>query len=173
MRLLHLVEQNDAVRATTYLLGQLPTFVVADVTRRTTEQTRDGMRLHILRHVEADHVVLATEQFSGQRLRQFSFTNTGRSQEQEGTNRAFWIFQTGTRATNGTRHGVDRLVLTDDALAQILFQVTQVLALAFQHLADGYAGPVLDDVSDMLGCDDQGNRSVRLRAGAFQLAQHD
>src|SRR5450755_2988885 len=60
MRLLNLVEQDDAVRAAAYLLGQLPTFVVA-VSRRATEQTCDGMRLHVLRHIETDHIILATE----------------------------------------------------------------------------------------------------------------
>src|SRR5262249_9615156 len=54
MRLLNLVEEDDAVGATTYLLGQLTTFVITNVPRRTTEETGNGMRLHVLGHVEAD-----------------------------------------------------------------------------------------------------------------------
>src|SRR5436305_1472679 len=43
MRLLNFIEQDDTVRATTHLLGQLTTLVIANVARRATEQTRNGM----------------------------------------------------------------------------------------------------------------------------------
>src|SRR5581483_2045866 len=108
---------------------QLTTLVIADIARRATEQTRNGMWLHILRHVEADQVVLSTKQFGGNCLCQFSLTNTGWTKEQEGTYRTPWIFQTRARATDRTSNGADGFVLTDDALTQVTLQVAQVLAL--------------------------------------------
>ena len=74
MRLLNLVQQDHAVRATTHLLGQLTTLVIANVAGRATKQTRNGMRLHVLRHIQSDQVILTAKKFSGQRLRQFRLT---------------------------------------------------------------------------------------------------
>src|SRR5579864_7381062 len=142
MRLLYLVQQDYAVRASADLLGQLTALVVADITRRATKQARDRMRLHILRHVEANQVLLAAKEFSRQRLRQFRLTHTGGAEEEERTNRAFGVFQTGARAANSTRNRADSLILTDNPLAQVIFQVDQVLTLALQHLADRYPCPV-------------------------------
>ena len=83
MRLFNLVQQNDAVRATAHLLGQLTTFVIADIPWRATEQTSNGMRLHVLRHIHADQAILTTEEFSGQRFRQFRLTHTRWAKEEE------------------------------------------------------------------------------------------
>src|SRR5579859_2981027 len=129
MRLLHLVQQDHAIRTAAYLLGQLTTFVIAHVTGRTTKEARDRMRLHVLRHVEANQVLLAAKEFSRQRLRQFGLTNTGRAEEEERTNRAFGIFQSGASAANSSRHRANRLVLPNDTLAQVIFQANQVLPL--------------------------------------------
>src|ERR671934_267537 len=50
---IELFEQHDGVRIPLHLLGQLTTLFVADVARRRTDQLRDGVLLHVLRHVEA------------------------------------------------------------------------------------------------------------------------
>ncbi len=41
VRLLHLVEQHDAVRAPTHGLGQIAALLVADIARRRADQARD------------------------------------------------------------------------------------------------------------------------------------
>ena len=61
MSLLNLVEQDDGVGLAPNLLGQLSALLVADVSRRRTDETRDGEFLHILAHIDADHVGLAFE----------------------------------------------------------------------------------------------------------------
>ena len=53
--LLDLVEQHHAVGLAPHGLGQLAAFVVADVAGRRADQPRDGVLLHVLRHVDADH----------------------------------------------------------------------------------------------------------------------
>ena len=60
--LLHLVEEHDGVRATAHRLGQLTALVVADVSRRGTNQAGDGVLLAELGHVDADHRVLVVEE---------------------------------------------------------------------------------------------------------------
>src|SRR5579885_1168559 len=172
MRLLDLVQQNDAVRAAAYLLGQLATLVIAHVPGRAAEEARDRVWFHVLRHIQANHVFFAAKEFSGERLCQFRLANAGWAEEEEGTDRASGVLQTGTRAANGTRNGADRLVLADDMLAQVLFQVTQVLTLALQHLAHRHTRPVLNDLGNMLRRDNQRHGSGGLGAGLIELRLH-
>ena len=156
MRLLNLVQQNDAVWAAAYLFCQLTTFVVTDIPRRATEQTSNRMRLHVLRHVKADQVCFTTKELGRQGLRQFRLTYTRWAKEEERANRALWILQASTRATNGTSNGADRLVLTNDTLAQVFFQVPQVLTLGLKHLAHRYTRPVLNNLRYLLRRNNQG-----------------
>ena len=53
MRLLDLVEQQHRVRLLGDGLGQQPALIEADIARRRADQTRDGVTLHVLGHVEA------------------------------------------------------------------------------------------------------------------------
>src|SRR3546814_5652860 len=53
VRLLHLVEQQHAVRRLDDLLGQQAALVEADVARGRADQAADRMRFHVLAHVEA------------------------------------------------------------------------------------------------------------------------
>jgi len=52
MRLFDLVEQQYRMRMLTDRLGQLPALLVADIARRSTDESADGMFLHIFAHVE-------------------------------------------------------------------------------------------------------------------------
>jgi hypothetical protein len=56
--LLDLVEQHDRVRAPADGLGQLAALFVADVAGGRADEPRDGVFLHVLGHVDADHRVL-------------------------------------------------------------------------------------------------------------------
>ena len=49
--------------------------------------------------------------------------------------------------------GLDRLVLADDALVQALLHVDELLDLALHEPADRDAGPLGDDLGDVLGGD--------------------
>src|SRR5258708_3470069 len=169
MGFFNLVQQDHAVRATAHLFGQLAAFVVPNVTRRATKQARDRVRLHVFRHVQTDHMILAAEEFRCQRFGQFGFTDAGRPQEQEGTNRALRIFQTRARPTNGTRNSANGLALTNDPLAQITLQIKQILALAFEHLAHWHTGPGFDNLRDQFRRYKQRHRVTRFSSRLVQL----
>src|SRR5205814_10035102 len=132
---------------------------------RATEQTSNGMRLHVLRHIHADQALLTAKEFSCQRFRQFCLTYTRWAKEEKRTNWTFGVLQTGTRATNSTSNGVDRLILTDDTLAQIIFQVAQILTLTLQHLAYRHTCPVLNNLGNLVRSDDQVSRILSLCTG--------
>ena len=85
--LLDLIEQDNRVRMTANLLGKLAAFIVANVSRRRTDHTRNGVFLHIFGHINAEHGAFVIEQKLGQRLAQFGFADAGRTEEQERTNR--------------------------------------------------------------------------------------
>ena len=97
------------------------------------------------------------------------FADTCGAEEEERTNRALGVFQTGARAANGTRNRADSLILTDNTLAQVIFQVEQVLTLALQHLADRYPCPVLNHPGDQLWRHKQCHRAARVGTRLIQF----
>ena len=75
--LLDFVQEDDGVRFLANLLGQLAAFFMAYITRRRTNQARHGVFLHVLGHVDPNHIVLGTKHGLGQGLGQFGLTNPG------------------------------------------------------------------------------------------------
>jgi hypothetical protein len=53
--LFDLVEEDDGVGAAADGLGELAALVVADVAGRRADEAGDGVLLHVLGHVDADH----------------------------------------------------------------------------------------------------------------------
>src|SRR5438045_1310116 len=107
-------------------LGELPTFVVPHISRRRSDQTRNRMLLHILRHVDADHIVLIVEQEFRESTRELSLANSGWSKKDEGADRASRIAQSSSRAANRVSNALQCGILANDALAQTRFHVHQL-----------------------------------------------
>src|SRR4030095_13029893 len=85
MRLLYLVKQHDRERTTADSFRELATFFIAHISRRRTDQARDGMLLAILRHINPDHRVLIIEQEFRERTGEFRFANSSRAKKDERT----------------------------------------------------------------------------------------
>ena len=81
------------------------------------------MLFHVLRHVEANHVVLAVEQLLGKRLGGLGLTDPGRSQKDKGADRAVRVGEAGAAAADGVGDGVHRFVLSDDAAVQFALEL--------------------------------------------------
>ena len=77
MRLLDLVEQDDAVGLAPHRLGQPAALAIADIAGRRALQRRDGVRLLELRHVDGDHVLLAAVERLGERERGLGLADAG------------------------------------------------------------------------------------------------
>ena len=101
MRLLDLVEQHDLVWPAAHGFGERTALLVADITRRSTDEPGDGVLFHVLAHVEAHHGRLVVEQERCQRLGQLGLADAGRAQEDERAERPVGVLQTGTRAPDG------------------------------------------------------------------------
>jgi hypothetical protein len=56
MRLFDLIEQQHAMRVLVDAVGQQPALVEPDIAGRSADETADRVALHVLRHVEAQHL---------------------------------------------------------------------------------------------------------------------
>ena len=77
--LLHLIKQHHAVWLAPHCLCQLSALVVSHISRRRTNQTRHGVLLHVLTHIDTHHVGLIIKQCLCQGLCQLRLTYAGRS----------------------------------------------------------------------------------------------
>ncbi len=76
MRLLDLIEQQDAIRSAADGFGQLTAFLVADVSGRRAEQSGHCVLLPIFGHIDSNKGILVVEHEPGQRLGQLSLADT-------------------------------------------------------------------------------------------------
>ena len=100
MRLLDLVEQQHAMRMLVDAVGQQAALVEPDIAGRRADQPRDGVALHVFRHVEAD-------QLDAERRRKllchFGLADAGRAGEQVAADRLFRLAQAGARELDRRR----------------------------------------------------------------------
>ena len=90
------------------------------------------------------------------------------------------VLEPGTRAADGVGHGLDGLVLADDAIVEPLLHVDELLELALHQAGDRDAGPGRDDLGDVVGRDllleqragalERGDRRLLLGQAVGQLA---
>ena len=145
---LDLVEEHDRVRFSADCLGQLTALFVADVSRRRSDQSGHGVFLHVLGHVDPDHVLLVVKKCLRQCFGQLGLTDTGGTQEQEGTDRLGGILDARLAAHDGFRNLGHRLVLTDDPLMQLVVQMQCLVPLRLSQLADRNACPARNNLCD-------------------------
>src|ERR1700693_16229 len=167
VRLLDFVEQDDTIRTAPDRFGELAAFFVADVAWRGADQSRDGILLHVLRHVDAYDRFGVVEEKLGEAARNLGLPDARRSEEDERTDRAFRVLEPRAGATNRPRDDADGFVLTDHPLVQLLLHREQLLRLALREPAHGDAGPRSDDVRDVFFSDFDG--LVRLRFAVLPL----
>ena len=149
--LFNLIEQHHRIWAATHGLSQLATLLIADVARRSTDQTRHGGLLHVLAHVNAHHGLFIVEQEVGERLGELGLAHAGRAEEQE---RAGWAVRVGNARTRTTYRIGNRLngfLLADHTFAEIVFHGQQLLVFALHEASDGNARPVGHDFGHGVG----------------------
>jgi hypothetical protein len=105
----------------------------------------------VLAHVDTHHRVLVVEQELRERARGLGLADAGRAQEDERADRPARVLEPGARAAHRRRHRGQRVVLADHAQAQLVLHVEELGLLALEHLRDRDAGPLRDDLGDLLG----------------------
>ena len=119
MGFLYLVEEHHRVGFPPDGLGELSALVVADVSRRSADESADGVLLLILAHVDTCHHLLVVEEIVGQRLGQLGLSDTRRTHEDERGDRPFRVLQSGSAPSDGIGHSRDGFVLSYHALVEL------------------------------------------------------
>ena len=151
--LLDLVEQDDRIGPPADGLGEPAAFLVADVAGRGADQAGDVVPLAELAHVEPDDGGLAVEEELGEGLGQLGLADAGRAEEEERADRPVRVLQPGPAPSDGVGHGLDGLVLADHPEVDLVLQLDELVALGREHLRHRDAGPLADDLGDLLGVD--------------------
>ena len=81
------------------------------------------MFLHVLTHINTHHIGLIIKQALSQSFGKLRLTNTGRSKEQERTDRLTWIFNTSLGTNDSFGDFLNTLVLANDSLMKNLVQM--------------------------------------------------
>jgi hypothetical protein len=106
---------------------------------------------------------------SASALAQFGFADAGGPQEQERADGPVGVAQAGAAAADGVADGA--MMASSWPTTRVrtsLFHLHQALALALEHARDGDAGPLADDLGDVLFGDlvvDHGRAVASWRAG--------
>ena len=104
----------------------------------------------IFTHVNTRHHRLVIEEELGKSLGKFCLTNTGSTEEDKRTNRAFRILQTGTATAYSISDSFDSFVLPNHTLVEFIFQMQQFVFFTLQHLADRNTCPTGYNICNIL-----------------------
>jgi hypothetical protein len=135
--LLDLVEQHDRVRPAADALGELAALFVADVAGRRADQAADVVLLHVLGHVDLHQRVLVAEHELGQRLGQQRLADAEGPMKMKLPIGRVRVLQAGARPADRLGDRLDRLVLADDRLVQLLLQLAAALGLFLLQRVSG------------------------------------
>mmetsp|Transcript_8673 Transcript_8673/g.17171 ORF Transcript_8673/g.17171 Transcript_8673/m.17171 type:complete len:240 (+) Transcript_8673:422-1141(+) len=118
VRLFNLIKKNHSVRTALYSFCKLATFFVTHIAWSSTNQARNRVLLHVLRHVNTNHAIRVIKELLSKSFDRLSLTYTSGSQEEKTGNRAGFRGQTGTCTNDTVCYSIDCRVLTNDALLE-------------------------------------------------------
>ena len=150
MRLLDLVEEQDAVRMLVDAVGQQAALIEADIAGRRADQPRDGVALHVFRHVEADQL---DAERGGELAGDFGLADAGRTREQVGADRLLRLAQAGAGELDRRGDLLDRRVLAVDDPLQRLVEMPEHLGVVLGDRLRRDARHRRDGVLDLLDAD--------------------
>ena len=150
VRFFDLIEQHHRVRTAPHRFGQLSALLVADVSRRSADQTRYAEFLHVFRHVDPHHRALVVEKILRQRAGQFGLAHPGRAEENEARDRTVRVLQPGAGAKHRVGDRRDRLVLADHPFVEPGAEFQEFFLFTLHQLRDRNVGPAADDRGDIL-----------------------
>ncbi len=171
MRLFDFVQKYDRIGLAAHGLRQLASLVIADVSRRCSDQSRHAVTFLILAHVDASHHRVVVEQELGQRFGQLGFADARRAEEDERADGFARVVEPRPRTPHGIRNGGDGLLLTDDPFVEFFLHVKQFFAFGGQHPRHGNPRPARNHLGDVLCIDFFLNHRIACRCQFVFLLQ--
>ena len=150
MGLLHLVKEHDRIRLPADRFRQLSAFIISHISRRRSDQPGYRIFLHILAHIDTDHVALIIKQILSKRFCKLRLPHARRTKEQEGTDRLGGILDPRLRADDGFRYQFYSFVLTDHTLMKLLRQMKGLAPLTLVELRNRNTSPTRHDLADLI-----------------------
>ena len=150
MGLLDLIQQQHAVGVLIDPVGQKAALVEPDIARRRADEPRDGMALHIFRHVKAQE--FHAEQV-GELFGNFRLADAGRTGEQIVADGLFRLAQAGARQLDGRRKRADGRILTEHDALQVGLQIADGVRIVLRHVLRRNARHERDGVFHFLHAD--------------------
>src|SRR5712692_10202769 len=98
--------------------------------KRGADEPRDGVALHVFRHVETDHL---DPERGGELLGHLGLADAGRAGEQVAADRLFRLAQARARELDRSRERGNRLVLAVDDLLEGLVEMLQHHRVVLRH----------------------------------------
>ena len=129
-------------------IRELATLVEADVTRRSADQPRDRVLLHVLGHVEANEL---DAHHRRELLRELGLADARRAGEQERTRGLVRTAEAGARQLDRRRERFDRGVLTEDQLLELQLDIRELGLVGRRDRARRDARDLRDDLLDQFG----------------------
>ena len=166
MSLFDLVKQHDTVRLSADSFGQLAAFLVSHISRRCSDQSGYGVFLHILAHIDPDHILFVVKEGFGQCLGKLGLADAGRTKKQEGADGFGRILDAGLGSEDRIRNQPDAFVLPDDPFVQLILEFQQLGSLALGQPCHRDAGPSGNDPCDLV----LGDRFVHQASVSFAYA---
>ena len=152
MGFLNLIEQYNRVGMSPDCFCQLATLLISYISGRRSDQTGYGVFLHILTHIDTHHILFIIEQAGCQCLCKLCLTNTGRSKEQEGTNRFGWILDACFGTDNRIRYLLHTFILTDNPFMEFFVQMEGFISLTLRQFCHRNTGPAGNDSCNLFIC---------------------
>ena len=131
MCLFNLIKQNNGIWFSSNRLCKLSAFVISDISRRCSYQTRHWVFLHIFAHINTNHIALIIKQTLRKCFCKLCLTYPGRSQEQEWSDWFRRIFDTCFRTDNRLCYFCNPFILPNDTFVEFFVKMKRLASLTF------------------------------------------
>ena len=146
MRLLDLVQQDDAVGVGADGIHQQSALLEPDVAGRRADQAGHGVLLHVFAHVVARELVAEVQR---QLFGELGFADTGRTGKEEGAGRPVRLPEPRARALDRARDELDGFLLAEDDTPERFLERLQPVLVGRRGLLGGNPRHPGDDFLDL------------------------
>ena len=150
MCFLNLIEKYNTVWFTADCLSKLATLLISYISRRRSNQSGYRILLHVLTHINSDHILFIIKQILCQSFGKLCLTYTCRTKEQEGTDRFGRILDAGFGTKDCICNPLHTFILAYNSLVKLIFQSKEFGSLAFCQSCYRNTGPSGNDPCDLI-----------------------